>query len=145
MKTIPAFMLLYPLARRDGRGLAGAAVGLFVGGFVLPAVAWGPGPAVDLTARYVEVILLPPLGLGKGDGARDKELLEVTATDNQSMQATIHNHLYPDAKARPGHTSWGTKGVHAGLTLVLTAATLLALRRAKDGTDQLLIFGCWRW
>src|SRR5260370_478605 len=42
LKVIPAFLLLYPLYRRDVRCLTGCAVGLVLGLAAIPAVVFGP-------------------------------------------------------------------------------------------------------
>src|SRR5207248_1725738 len=49
LKVIPAFLLLYPLWRRDGRMLAGAALGLVAGLIVIPSLYWGVPRTLDLS------------------------------------------------------------------------------------------------
>src|SRR5581483_10400616 len=43
LKVIPGLLVLYPLLRRDGRALAGVAVGLVVLLGAVPAAVWGAG------------------------------------------------------------------------------------------------------
>ena len=142
LKFIPGFLLLFVLWRRDARSLAGVAAGLVVGVAIVPALAWGPGGAVAVHERMLEAILLPAVGRD-ADQARAKELMEMTATDNQSIQATLHNFLYPTKATRPPHADFGTKIAHLLITLALTTGSLLAAgwRKDADPTRTLILLG----
>src|SRR5260370_36728864 len=59
LKVIPAFLLLYPLYRRDGRCLAGCAGGLVLGLAVIPAAVFGPARAVAPYPEWTPVLLWP--------------------------------------------------------------------------------------
>src|SRR5204863_4567314 len=100
VKVIPAFLLIEPLWRRDGRCLAGCLLGLGLGLVVIPAAALGPERTLAYYEEWAHVLIEPALGAG-ADQSRAKELIEVTATDSQSLQATLHNTLYPDRETRP--------------------------------------------
>src|SRR5438105_6229379 len=63
LKVIPAFLLLFPLWRRDGRCLAGCAFGLMVGGALIPTLAFGPTRTVQYYQKYAHVLLGPALGV----------------------------------------------------------------------------------
>src|SRR5262249_39625217 len=81
--------------------------------------------------------------LGAGaDPSRARELIEVTATDSQSIQAALHNTLYPDPATRPGHPAAWVRAVHwlaGGLLTLLTLAA--ARRRWGDGQAAVIAFG----
>ncbi len=126
IKVIPAFLILHPLWRRDGRCLVGVALGLAVGLAGLPALVSSPETALRHARTYLEVTLLPGLGLGT-DGSRAHELTNTTATDSQSIQCAIHNLRHPHPWYRPALADRWTRLAHwsiAGLLTVLTLATL---------------------
>jgi hypothetical protein len=125
LKLFPAYLLLVPLCRRDGRCLAGCALGLVVGLAVVPVAALGPAATWRCYEEQARVLVAPALHLG-GDTSRAKELIEVTATDNQSFQAVLHNTLYLDRNHRPSEAEPWVRRVHlllgAGFTLLTLAA-----------------------
>lgn len=142
LKFIPAFLLVYPLWRRDGRCLAGCGLGLALGFVAVPAVALGPAQAYAASREWVEVLVLP--GLGLADGAdRADELLNVTATKSQSPLAVLHYTLHlgeatppPRAAAAVRLAHWGVGG--ALLLLIFAAA---GRGTARDGPTEALFFG----
>ncbi len=64
VKIIPAYLLLLPLWRRDGRCLAGCATGLIVGLIVIPVAVLGPTRTVRCYGEMTQTVLLPGLGSG---------------------------------------------------------------------------------
>ncbi len=140
LKLIPAFLLLYPVARRDGRCLAGCVLGLVVGLGVIPAAVFGPARTTTYMQEWASVLILPGLG-GASDGSRDKELIDTTATDSQSFQSTIHNTMYPDWTTRPLRPSWVVRGAHWLLAGGLTLLTLWAGWRRRDRAAEVVAFG----
>ena len=148
LKVIPAFLLLYPLWRRDLRCLAGCALGLAIGLGVVPASVFGARRTADYYREWAEVLVLPAFGMG-ADHSRDLELLDVTANHNQSLQSTFHNLLYPDAAVRPAKLSASVRLAHWLVGGALTVATLLAARRRRTtpegspekGIDVVLFLG----
>ena len=82
---IPAFLLLYPLRRRDLRCLAGCAVGLVLGLVLIPAAVFGPARTLAYYQEWTEVLVRPALGTGT-DRSRAKELIDVTARDEIHAQ-----------------------------------------------------------
>src|SRR5262249_25346647 len=140
LKVFPAYLLLIPAVRRDGRCLFGFAVGMFVGLVVIPAAALGPRQAQRALEDFARVMLAPALGLGD-DGSRSEELLQLNGTDNVSFQAVFHYWQHPDPLRRPSRPAPWTKRAHLLLAAGLTLATVLlaaAWRRRAGGVDLVL-------
>ena len=123
LKIFPAFLLFVPLWRRDRRCLGGCALGLFVGLVLIPLAALGPRMFVTEYRELAKVLVGPALGLGE-DQTRAEELINVTATDNQSFVAVLHNTLHLDRDTRPNEappwekrTAWLLGGAFTLLTL----------------------------
>jgi hypothetical protein len=126
LKVIPAFLLLFPLWRRDYRALVGVAIALGAGLFVLPALYWGVPQTIDLSHQFVDAVLVSGLGKG-GDQARAKELTEVTATDNQSFRATLHNYQHwGRLSSRPPQPAAWARLTHWLISGFIVAALLAA-------------------
>lgn len=142
LKVIPAFLLLYALWRREGRFLAGCAVGLVLGLGVIPALALGPEQTLTSYRKWTDVLLLPALAAGT-DQSRAKELIEVTATDSQSFLAVLHNTLHQERAQRPKQPSRVIRRTHWLLGGVLALVTLLIAgrRRGPSATDEVLSLG----
>jgi hypothetical protein len=142
LKIFPAFLLLYPLWRRDGRCLAGCAAGLAVGLGVVPVIALGPQRAVDSYRELAVVLVGPALGWGD-DRSRADELIEVTATDSQSFLAAIHNTLHLDRESRPKTASSEVRRAHWLLGGTFTLLTLCAARwrRQESAWETTLFIG----
>lgn len=135
IKLYPAFLLIYALWRRDWRFLGGCALGMFAGLILIPLVVFGPGRTYALYKSYAEVLIGPALGISDNP-SRALELTNVVATDSQSIQAAIHNTLYPDRYQRPRQPAGWVLGVHWLLGGVMTLLTLFAAGR-KRGTSAL--------
>jgi hypothetical protein len=140
IKVYPAFLLLYPLVRRDWRFLGGCAAGLVVGLVVVPLAAFGPARTREYYAEYVRVTLAPGLGLGE-DLSRSGELTWLTSTDSQSLLAAMHSGLHPERATRPPDASPRLRRVSYLLGGLMTAATLWVMRRRRSGPDVPISFG----
>jgi hypothetical protein len=125
LKVIPAFLVLYPLWRRDWRCLAGCGLGLIVGLGLVPLLVFGPTRTLAYYREWDEVLRQPALAEG-ADQTRAKELIEVTATDSQSYLAIIHNTIHLDRATRPNQASRLVRWAHWGIGAALTGLTLLA-------------------
>jgi hypothetical protein len=142
IKLIPAYLVVYPLWRRDLRWLVGCAAGLMIGMGLIPLAVFGPSRTMGYYAEWTDVLLRPGLGQIE-EPSRAKELLEVTATDSQSFLATIHNTRYPNRTTRPDICSRPVRCAHWLISGALTLATLSVVRgpRREDGPNELLILG----
>jgi hypothetical protein len=142
LKVFPAFLLLFPVWRRDARCLAGCALGLVVGVALIPTLVFGPARTVQYYEKYARVLLGPALGLGQ-DQSRAKEMIETTANDSQSLQAALHNTLHPIRAERPSQPTalvrWLPRIVGGLLTLLtLTAA---GWPKSDSGPSMALFLG----
>ncbi|MHB1425277.1 MAG: glycosyltransferase family 87 protein [Gemmataceae bacterium] len=142
VKIIPAYLVLLPLWRRDGRCLAGCAAGLVLGLLLIPAVFLGPTRTVECYRDMTRTVLLP--GLGNGDDAsRAEELTNQTATEGQSILTALHNTLHYDLATRPRKASPQLRHISylIGGLLTLTVLGVFGWRRRGDGIDLVLFFG----
>jgi hypothetical protein len=140
LKVFPAYLALVPLWRRDLRCLAGCAVGLLVGGALVPLAALGPERALAGYRSLASHVLAPGLGRGH-DRTMARELTAVTATDSQSFQAAIHNSLYLDPATRPADVAPWVRRAHWLLAAAFTLLTLLAARgRSADDASGVALF-----
>ena len=144
LKIFPAYLILYPLWRRDWRTLGGWALGLFVGLLLVPALVLGPARTVACYQKLGVVLIGPALHLSN-DESRAKELIEATATDSQSFLVVIHNtlHLDHDRWHRPPTAAPAVRYAHFALAGLFTLLTLAAAsrRRREDGTGVALFLG----
>ena len=142
LKVIPAFLLIYPLWRRDGRCLAGCTAGLLLGLIVIPVAARGPTRTWEDYRKWNEVMLMPAAGAGH-DQSRARELLDVTATDSQSISAAIHNTIFLERATRPRQSPSWIRYAALGLVALLTITTLAVSRRTdpRDGEAIALTIG----
>jgi alpha-1,2-mannosyltransferase len=141
LKVIPAYLLVYPLYRRDGRCLAGCAAGLVLSLAIVPAVVFGPVRTLSYYAEWNDVLVRPVLGVGH-DRSRARELLEVTGTDSQSFLAAFHNTMHRDRATRPVQASAAVEALHWLCGALLTLLTLRAGRgRQHDSRVALRTLG----
>lgn len=142
LKIFPAYLLLYPLWRRDLRCLVGCSLGLLTGLIVVPAAVLGPARTVACYESLANGLLMPALGKG-GDHVRDDELIKVTRTDSQSFLAVIHKTLYLDPATRPEAASDRVRLAHWLLGGIFTLLTLGAAgwRRGDRGPMACLFVG----
>jgi len=142
LKIFPIFLIIFPLWRRDLRAVAGVACGLFIGFVAIPTGVWGVDGAMQVNQKLVEAVIKPGLGSG-ADTTRDKELIEITATDNQSIQAVIHNYNHWNREGRPTRAGRRTKLAHVFLSLLATGMLLAAFgwKRDNDAIRNLMLLG----
>jgi alpha-1,2-mannosyltransferase len=142
LKIFPAYLLLYPLWRRDFRCLAGCGLGLAVGLVAVPVAALGPQRTMACYRSLADGLVLPALGQG-GDHVRDDELIKATRNDSQSIQCVIHKTINLDPATRPEVVSAGARQAHRVLGVVLTLLTLMAAgwQRLDRGPGACLFVG----
>jgi hypothetical protein len=142
LKVFPAFLLLFPLWRRDWRCLVGCAWGLLLGAGLIPILVFGPVRTVQYYEEYSRVLLGPALGF-TSDQSRAKEMIEATANDSQSLQAAIHNTLHPIRAQRPTQVTalvrWIGRIAGAALTLLTLAAA--GWKKSTSGPNVVLFLG----
>jgi hypothetical protein len=143
LKIIPAFLLLYPLWRRDGRCLAGCTAGLIIGLVIIPVIALGPGDATNAYRSLYQEMIVPALGGGTADGKLSSQLTGISATDSNSLMAVLNNmmHLELHPRNRPRQVATWMQAAHWLLVLMLTLITLIAAgwRKTQVTSDFLVI------
>lgn len=146
LKVIPAFLLIIPLWQRNLRFLAGCIAGLMLGLVVLPVAVFGWPRTMQYYVEYDRKVLRPGLGTEQ-EQARAKEIMEITSTDNQSLQAIIHNTMHLDRWARPAYVSPLVRGIHFVVGGLLTAITLAIwwLRPPNSALERVLFLGALIW
>lgn len=141
VKLFPPFLLLYPFWRRRWRMSAGIVGGLILALAILPAVTLGPKRTLELYRNWIDVLAKPALGHGT-DTSRAKELTGMTATDNQSLLAFIHNwkyHRLPRTLRPPEAAPSERYTVYVVGALMLLGVGMVSGIRRKDGPQDLLI------
>lgn len=133
VKMFPAYVGLYALAARKGRIVTGAIIATIAMMVALPAVVLGPERMALVNHAFAHSMLLPQLGLTKPDPAGVDKVDELQhATGNQSFMAIIHGtrnlaDVLRDRKIPPTRNE---KLVHAALSALITAISLVAILRA---------------
>jgi hypothetical protein len=138
IKLIPAFLLLYPLWRRDARWLAASAMGLVLGWGVIPAVMLGPARAWDYHRRWIQVVVLPGLGCGE-DRSRETDLTGMARVHNQSLVGVFHAFRHPVRNLRPARPSLVSRAAALLLGAVLTLLTLVVVGWRADDRRAVVI------
>lgn len=149
LKVFPAFLIVYPLFRRDLRMLGGCAIGLVVFLYLIPSLVFGPRQTVAYWREWNGVLAAPALGPGV-DKSRFTELIGVTSTDSQSFQTIIHNTIHLnevirlDRGDRSNYLARGIRIAHWTIGALLTLATLAAggWKRSANALDEALLTGC---
>lgn len=140
IKVFPAFLLIYPLARRDLRLLAGTAIGMCLGLVLLPVVVLGPRDTLESYQRYADLVLRPGLQTG-ADRTVEKELTSATRTDSQSFMAILHNYRFPERSTRPATRGRTVRLIHWSISAIVTTTTLFfGFRRRRDDVISETLF-----
>jgi hypothetical protein len=138
IKLIPAFLLLYPLWRRDARWLAGSAMGLALGWGVIPTLMLGPARAWDYHRKWIQVVVLPGLGCGE-DRSRETDLTGMARVHNQSLVGVFHAFRHPVRNLRPARPSLVSGAAALLVGAVLTLLTLVAVGWRADDRRAVVI------
>jgi hypothetical protein len=145
LKIIPAFLLLYPVWRRDWRFLAGCTAGLAIGLGVIPLLTLGPARTLECYQELADGVLRPGL-THDGDPTRAKELTDINGTGSQSFVVVWHNTLHPDRDTRPTHADpllrWSALAC-GGLLALLTLWIARRSWRQPSGQSAAKIYIAW--
>ena len=124
IKVIPAFLLVYPIWKRDGRAVAGCALGLFLGLGLIPVLAFGPERTVTHYETYGRVFFGPFLKLSEDDSRKEEILGGVNATESVGVRNALHNWMHPDPNHRPAELTFPAKLTYLLLGIAMTFVTL---------------------
>ncbi len=140
LKIIPAFLLLYPLWRRNARCLVGCLVGLVIGLLVIPVAVIGPQRTWH-AYRQIYTQVLEAGATSATHESRSGELTKINATDSNSPLTVMHNlmHLDVPRPLRPGKPEPWLPWVHWSIIAALTAGTLMAAGWGRQGDDPIAI------
>jgi hypothetical protein len=139
IKVIPAFLLVYPVWKRDYRALAGCAVGCVLGLVLIPVAAFGPAKTVTHYETYGRVFLGPFLKITNDDSRKDEILGGVNSTESVGVRNAIHNWMFPNPFQRPSELTLGAKVAYLALGVVMTFLTLWP--RIEGATRTAHVFG----
>ncbi len=137
IKVIPAYLLLYPLWRRDWKCIGGCMAGLAAGLVILPLLVIGPRATWDAYDALLNEVLLPG-ALGSEGEERANELTAQNSTDSNSIKTTLHNlqHFWTvNRRMRPPTVDTWVKVAHWGSAAMLTGLTLAAAGWRRPGSD----------
>jgi hypothetical protein len=141
LKVIPAFLLLIPVWRRDGRCLVHCGLGLIIGLALIPAAVFGVAQTGRYYQIYVQELLAPGMGQGSSQ-TRAKELINMTGNDSQSLLAAMHNTWHLDRATRPHQPGPTLRWTSIALGILLTCLPLLAYgSRPRSGPATALLLG----
>lgn len=133
IKVIPAFLLVYPLWKRDGRALAGCTVGLIAGLALVPLLCCGPAKTAEYYATYGRVFFAPFLRLNDDATNREEILGGVNATESVGVRNALHNWMYPDPAKRPDDMHHAAQIAYLILGVGMTLLTLWPKRNTSLG------------
>lgn len=125
IKVIPAFLLVFPLWKRDWRALAGCLVGVIVGLGIIPLLTFGPERTVAHYQTYGRVFFAPILQLNEDDSRHMEITGGVNATESVGVRNALHNWMHPDIFTRPKDQTTAGKVAYLLLGFAMTLATLL--------------------
>ena len=137
IKLFPAYLLIYPLWRRDKRFLIGAAITIVIG-LLLPVAIMGPSASFE---AYREFVVDRMLGeaVGNGDPVVSGEL-HGTNSRIQSFEYMIYDFANPIRGERAPVPPTAYYLAHIALSILLTAGALWAMRRRGDALAEFLFF-----
>ena len=140
IKIMPAFLLLFPLWKRDGRSLLGVSAGLILGLVLIPSMVMGIGGMWSANLKVIDLVLMPAV-TENGDQSRAVELHQLNSTDNQALPAVLHHYEYWNPATRPPHAGPEVRTAHVVIGVLLILATLFAAGwRKRDDAQRDLIF-----
>jgi len=132
IKIFPALVIIQPLARLQWRTIIGGTIGLILFLIMIPVLVMGPQPTLRSYQSLGQAVLGPALGLAQ-DESRATELIQITATDNQSLQAVIHNLRHPYLETKPNQIDGLTRLLSMGIGVFLLGILVVLILRKGEG------------
>jgi hypothetical protein len=129
IKVIPAYLLVYPLWKRDGRSLLGCAAGLLAGLVLIPLAAFGPQRMQVHYETYGRIFFAPFFKLNLDPTVADEILGGVNNTESVGVRNALHNWMYPDPDNRPADLTTAATAIYLLLGVGMTFATLRPMTR----------------
>jgi hypothetical protein len=137
IKLFPAYLLIYPLYRRDRRFLTGAAIAI---GASLLVPVFIMGPSASFSAyREFGVDRLMGEATGGGDPVVADEL-HGTNSRIQSFEYMIYDAVHPIRESRAPAPPLPYFLAHIAVSALLTAGALWVMRRRGDSLSEFLFF-----
>ena len=134
VKIYPIFLVSGLIVRKNGRALAGVALGLFLGLVVLPVLAYGSQQTLRSYQELESVLIGPAFGWGN-DSSRMEELLSTKGPRSQSIVNMITNAMYPDRMTRPTKAPAIARLLHWGIGGAMMIVTFWSFRRSVQMTS----------
>ncbi len=137
IKLFPAYLLIYPLYRRDRRFLLGAAITI-VASVLVPVIIMGPSASFTAYREFVGDRMIGE-ATGNGDPSVSEEL-HGTNSRIQSFEYMLYDVFHPIRDNRAPQPSLPYFLAHIALSAALTGAALWAMRRRADALGEYLFF-----
>jgi hypothetical protein len=135
IKVYPAYLLVYPLWRRDLRCLAACGAGLIFGLLILPVIAMGPVRTISAYQDYYSLFLQPALSGVDNISERNDSWNEIFG-HIQSFKSVFFRLAHPDIAQRPTvipRIFWTS---HLMLSAAITIVSLLSMGWYRRGADK---------
>jgi len=137
IKLFPAYLLIYPLYRRDRRFLLGAAISI-VASVLVPVIIMGPSASFTAYREFIGDRMMGE-ATGTGDPSVSEEL-HGTNSRIQSFEYMLYDVVHPIRDSRAPQPPLPYFLAHIAISAALTAAALWAMRRRADVLGEFLFF-----
>ena len=137
IKAFPIALLAYFVLRRQWRLVGACALGLALGGLLLPATVFGWQKNLDYWQEWGKQVAGPAVTANQVDpGKLFDQLLDAKKLRNQSLESLLLSLDTPAEQVKP---------LLAGIALVMLAAMAWVGRKAADNRQLLVVsaFLCW--
>jgi len=137
IKLFPAYLLIYPLYRRDRRFLIGATIAILAS-LLLPVLIMGPSASLTAYREFIGDRLI-----GEATGAGDPVVadeLHGTNSRIQSFEYMLYDFFHPIRDSRAAAPPLPYFLAHIAIAAVLSVLALWAMRRRGDGLAEFLFF-----
>ena len=142
IKVFPAYLLLYPLWRRDVRCLATCFAGLLFGLCILPAVIIGPAKTIASYQEYYHLFLQPAF-TGADNLSDTNGWWNEVQGHIQSFKTVLFRLANPDPALRPTTIPRAFWAAHLALSGVITIVSLLAAGWWRRPYETPANGNCW--